>query len=132
MKKLGIRMSLAFILVAVLLLGSFSIVSAAPKERSWIHVISIGEDSITIEYGWNNVRVYSYSVVIWESGQPAYYAQTFPLGTLTKSKGDTTVSVTDTGIDAGEQIHLRLWLYNQHGRKMKHFSIDMNVTVPAT
>jgi hypothetical protein len=132
MKKLGIRMPLAFILVAVLLLGSFSIVSAAPKERSWVHVISIEEDNITIEYGWNKLRVYSYSVYIFESGQAAYYFQNFPLGTLTKSKEDTPVSVTAAGIDAGDQIHLRLWLFNQHGRKIKHFSIDMNVTVPAT
>lgn len=132
MRRLGFRTILSLVLALAFITIPFGNAIAARPEKSWIHITSIGEDSITFEYGWNKVGVYSYSVYVLESGVgSSYHFETHNLGTRTTSKEDTTVSVTHTGIDSGDKnIYIRLWLRGKNGRMIKRARIDMRVEVP--
>ena len=132
MRRPGFRIVLPLILGVALLTIPFGNAIAAPPEKSWIHLTSIGEDNVVFDYGWNKVGVYSYSVYVLESGAGySYHFETHNLGTRTTSKEDTTVSVTHSGIDSGDKnIYIRLWLYDKNGRMIKRARIDMRVEVP--
>ena len=131
MTKSGFRIVLPLLLAITLLIIPFGNVSAAPKNpRSYITITHLAEDGISFNWGQDRVNVDAYSIYVVESTS-VYYFEHIDFDVNTRSLSGN-VTVTNTGIDAGDQnIYLRLWLYDKNGKLMKSTRIDMRVVWPA-
>jgi len=129
MRRRGLKATLPLVLAVCLLAIPLNTTTAGPA-GSWIDLTTVQEDLIEFSYGWDKIWVSSYSVYVVESTS-RYYFYHADLGERTRGHSDS-VSVSHTGIDAGDQnIYVRLWLYDKNGRMIKHARLDIRLDVPA-
>lgn len=135
MKKHGIRMSIAFVLVVVLVIGSVSTAIAGPPDQSIsIEIDEIQDGQIDFHYQWNrfNARNYLISLAWWDpeyAGSGAYRTigstGITSLGGRTTSMPATAMNFTDDDlfatavrtIDDGERYLVMIRLLGKNTRK---------------
>lgn len=130
MKKIAIRISLLVILVAVLLLGSVSPVSAAP-DKVYVTINTLQPGQIDFSYGWNKIWAYSYTVQVDNKSHPKvifYQPNDFAGGRV--KEFDDQISFSSVDITSGDTIVVYLSLYDKFGGPMHNGSFSIEVTCP--
>ena len=128
MKKIGIRISLLCILVAVLLFVPISAVNAAPN-KVYITINTLQPEAIEFSYGWNKIWAYSYSVQIDNISQPdiLYHDGDDFDGGRVKEFNSGLINVP-VNINSGDSVTIYLDLYDKFGRSIHNGSLSIEVT----
>ncbi len=66
MKKIGIRIIFALILVTALVIGTVSVTSAAPPQRVFINITDLSIGSMSFDYNWEKKGAHYYQIYIYQ------------------------------------------------------------------
>ena len=126
MKKIVIRISLLFILVAVFIVGSAMPISAAPPVRIYTNLTFVGpsatpgEGLIQYTYNWEKLGAYYCEIWMTRDGTTKIY-DTDPvyLGGRTPSMIVNNGTFQSTQIQPGYFYAIHIRLFNKSGKELK-------------
>jgi hypothetical protein len=131
MKHSQIRTLVAIILAVVLVIGSVSTASAAPKAKSSIFIDDIGTGKIDYHFSWDKLQACYYNISVLQISDWSRYLYRSPAiavdGNTTSVSGEGSVyGVDGEGIVSGYYYQIELRVFDKNLREIKHsFSCDV-------